>query len=226
MSSPIGPLIKLHSGNMAVRFFSALLFLSVALAKRSRVSTLPTSSTVPPTTLPTLSSTTEDQPLDMERDVDSLLNPQLLVTPWNLLSAENGSSLILFDEYLYDRFNKSAKNEGMTSVPMESFNNITVFVNEHFRLLYHFLYDLNNYINNIKYNTKLYGRSFCENPECEVHHVTLPECPTPTPSWNVPLQPNNPSTVQRQTCIPRGRVLVMEPRAENRSNATRFPQAG
>lgn len=208
---------------MAVRFFSVLFFLSVALAKRSS-----TSSSAPLTTLPPL--TTEEVSLDMEKDVDSLLNPQLLSTPWNLLSAENGSSLILFDEYLYDRFNKSAKNEGMTSVPMESFNNITVFVNEHFRLLYHFLYDLNNYINNIKYNTKLYGRSFCDNPECELQHVTLPECPTPTPSWNVPpnvpLQPNNPATNQRQMCIPtRGRMLVVEPRAENRS-FPRFPQAG
>lgn len=169
----------------------------------------------------------------MEKDVDSLLNPQLLATPWNLLSAENGSSLILFDDYLYDRFNKSAKNEGMTSVPMESFNNITVFVNEHFRLLYHFLYDLNNYINNIKYNTKLYGRSFCDNPECELQHVTLPECPIPTPSWNVPnvpIQPNRPATNQRQTCIPapaRGRVLIMEPRVENRSNLfPGLPHAG
>ena len=207
---------------MAVRFFSVLFFLSVALAKRS-------STSAPLTTLPPL--TTEEVSLDMEKDVDSLLNPQLLSTPWNLLSAENGSSLILFDEYLYDRFNKSAKNEGMTSVPMESFNNITVFVNEHFRLLYHFLYDLNNYINNIKYNTKLYGRSFCDNPECELQHVTLPECPTPTPSWNVPpnvpLQPNTPATNQRQMCIPtRGRMLVVEPRAENRSVFPRFPQAG
>lgn len=213
-----------------MRFFSVLIFLSVALAKRSRLSTLPSSTTLStPTTI--LPPTTDEVPLDIEKDVDSLLNPQLLTTPWNLLSAENGSSLILFDEYLYDRFNKSAKNEGMT-VPMESFNNITVFVNEHFRLLYHFLYDLNNYINNIKYNTKLYGRSFCDNPECELQHVTLPECPTPTPSWNVPnvpLQPNNPTTNQRP-CIPvpaRGRVLIMDPRGENRSNVfPRFPHAG
>lgn len=192
-----------------MRFFSVLFFLSVALAKRSRLST---------TTLPPSTTSTEEVPLDMEKDVDSLLNPQLLTTPWNQLSAENGSSLILFDDYLYDRFNKSAKNEGI-SVPIESFNNITVFVNEHFRLLYHFLYDLNNYINNIKYNTKLYGRSFCDNPECELQHVTLPECPPPTPSWNVPnnpLQPNSPVV----KCIPRGRP-------ENRSSVfPRFPQVG
>lgn len=207
-----------------MRFFSVLFFLSVALAKRSRLTTLPTT----PTTLPPLTTSTEEVQkvqLDLEKDVDSLLNPEPLTTPpWNLLSAENGSSLILFDEYLYDRFNKSIKNEGL-SVPMESFNNMTVFVNEHFRLLYHFLYDLNNYINNIKYNTKLYGRSFCDNSECELQHVTLPECPSPTttPSWNVPnipRQPNGPATTQRQLCIPRGRP-------ENRSSVfPRFPQVG
>ena len=128
----------------------------------------------------------DDVAFDIDNEVDSLLNPKPIVSKaWSTFS-QNGSSLILFDEYLHKRFNDSAKRDG-TSMPIDTFNNVTSFVNEHFRLLYHYLYDLNNYINNIKYNTRVYGQSICETSDCDAptRHAQLPECPAP--GWNVPM---------------------------------------
>lgn len=150
----------------------------------------------------------------------SLVNEKPLPTAYDATSGMNGTALILFDDYLYDRFNKSAKNEGI-GVSMHSFNNVTTFVNEHFRLLYHFLYDLNNYINNIKYNTERYGRAMCYSDECQSNDTqnvpqiikTADRSTACTPKgWNVPstswqpkpCEQTNKNTGTNSECPPKG----------------------